>query len=180
MSGIIYKLSIGEHWYIGSTTETLSTRLSNHRTAYKRQVTSEKTYKVYDFILKNGGWDSVVATTIENEIKEEVLHLREQEHIDISNPLCLNSYNVVAPLVPARVPVYARGEKKRETDKAYYEANKERLKKLRMERYKKDKEDPERYARIKETTRNAVVRLKRKMAESSSTIAEKPMGGAGL
>jgi hypothetical protein len=53
-----------------------------------------------------------------------------------------------------------------EYDTAYYEKNKEALKQRRRERWLKDKEDPEKYAKHLKQTREAMARHKQKKALS--------------
>lgn len=162
--GHIYRMLIGDYHYTGSTIETIEHRFRKHQEALKtKQKKSNETYKVYKHILENGGWEAVKIIELESNIPEDKLLQKEDSYINLTDPFCLNTYRAVAKIVPPRTPMYKRGEKKRETDKSYYEANKERLKKQRMERYKRDKEDDAKYERIKEVALNAQTRYSKKM-----------------
>jgi hypothetical protein len=157
--GLVYRLMVGDYHYTGSTIDTLRRRISNHRKAYVGGG-DDHTRKFYKHLKENGGWDVVKVLVLEKDIEESKLKLREQSFINKDDPFCLNAYNAVAPLVPAKVPV--RTPRRKAYDKAYYEAHKEEMKRKRMERYERDKEDPVKYAKILETARKASVRFARK------------------
>lgn len=90
---------------------------------------------------------------------------KEQSYINKDDAFSLNCYNVIAPIIevvktPPKTP---RTDKRKAYDKVYYEANKERLKQLRRERFEKDKSDPERYSKILLGCRNAQKRYTAKV-----------------
>lgn len=158
-TGLVYRLHIGDHHYTGSTVDTIHNRIISHKTSFKGSGECPER-KVYKFIADNGGWDAVKVSVLETDIPEAKLREKENSYISKDDPYSLNSYCVIAPLIPARV--VKRSEPRKAYDRAYYEVHKEELKKRRMERYAKDKADPERYARILETQRAAQTRWKRK------------------
>ena len=46
-----------EHFYIGSTTRNLIRRLLDHKLKSKNPEAENR--RIYEYILKNGGWDKV-------------------------------------------------------------------------------------------------------------------------
>lgn len=113
--GKIYRLLCDDgHYYIGSTTNTLAGRLSNHKQSSKTQ-----TSRVYQHI-NNIGWDNVMIEMIEEfpcDSKDE-LTAKEDTYIKElkSDELCLN-FN--RPNIPP--------EEKKILLKEYYEAHKEEI-----------------------------------------------------
>lgn len=163
--GLVYRLMIGEYHYTGSTSDTIHNRIRHHRIACKKGG-DEQTRKLYKHIVSEGGWDKVKVLILESNIEEDKLSLREQSYINKDDTFCLNSYNVIAPLVRIREPVL-RSDAKKEYDKEYYQNRKEELKRKRMERYEKDKLDPLKKARMLEVARNAQARYNHKKKSDS-------------
>lgn len=113
--GKIYKLQCMDgHYYIGSTTQKLNHRFSNHK-----QSSKSDTSKVYTYI-NSIGWDNVQIELIEDYPcnKKSELNKREDYHIRQSktDELCLNNNGA-----------YLSEEKRKEQKKEYYEANKEAI-----------------------------------------------------
>jgi hypothetical protein len=100
----IYKIVCSDgHWYIGSTKELLIKRLVQHSYMAKKRPEM----KVYKHILSLG-WDNVrieLIKQVESNYLEE-----ETAHINLDDPLCLNSR-----------PSYSTEEERKKKD---YEANK--------------------------------------------------------
>jgi len=156
-TGIVYRLTIDDHHYTGSTLETIHTRVMHHKSAYKSGGDNH-TRKFYQYLVTVGGWDNVKVLVLERDVEEEKLKQREQSYINKDDPLCLNTYNVIAPLVPVVKSTKGRTDEKKAYDKTYYEAHKDEMKKARMERYKQDKADPVKNARLLEVARQAQAR----------------------
>lgn len=138
----------------------------------KSDIANASERKVYKHIENNGGWDMVRISILEKDIPEEKLKTVEQSYINKDNEYCLNSYNAVAPLVQARIPI--RSEARKASDRSYYEKNKEKIKARRMERYNHDKTDPEKIKRIRKKATEAQKRYDLKTAASGR---EKDDGG---
>ena len=114
-NGKIYKIQCCDgHYYIGSTTQKLNHRLSNHK-----QSAKSETSKVYNYINLIG-WDNVQIELIEDYpcSKKSELNEREDYHIRQSkeDELCLNINSA-----------QLTDEKRKEQKKEYYEANKEAI-----------------------------------------------------
>jgi hypothetical protein len=108
--GKIYKITSGDLIYIGSTCEpTLARRLSGHVCSYKRWK-DKKIHKITTsfHVLELGNYEITLIELFPCGSKDE-LTARERFHID--NVVCVNK---VLP-----------GQTQKESDKAYYEKNKE-------------------------------------------------------
>jgi hypothetical protein len=153
----IYKLSIGDQYYYGSTIVGLKTRVRSHQDASKRRPNQ----KLYKAILTGGGWEKVKTEIVETfpfTTKKE-MWLRERTFVRRDDPLCLNCYD------PAPTPRPKRESKRTEArqayDKIYYEHHKEEIKQRRMEYYYNTvKTDPGLLKRHRENCRHAQKRLK--------------------
>lgn len=104
--------------YYGSTTETLSTRMSKHRYNYKQKINTCNSFKLFD---KYGVQDCKIFLVeyYPCNSKEE-LHTKESEYIKNNN--CINKY------IPLR------------TKKEYYEDNIEKIKQQDKEKYKRNRQ----------------------------------------
>ena len=93
MEGKIYRISIGDYFYYGSTKHTLKRRLSSHKSKSKTEIS-----KLYTKI-RELGWDCVKMELIEEYSCETKLQLREREDFFIKpylqNSLCLNEKSAV-------------------------------------------------------------------------------------
>ena len=87
-NGKVYRIRLGDHYYVGSTTMSLDKRLQCHRYMAKKHPH----LKVYTKAVEIG-WVNAVIELIEDyacaDLKE-LLH-RENTHINLSDPLCLNA-----------------------------------------------------------------------------------------
>ena len=79
MKYIIYRISINENIYIGST-QNFKKRFNCHKQKYKEFCNKFKTAKLYQIIFENGGWDNIdygiveefeCESCIESKIREE-------------------------------------------------------------------------------------------------------------
>lgn len=87
----VYRLHCADgHYYVGSTTSSLSTRLQGHKNMSRKEAS-----RVYRHINELG-WDKVSIILIEEFSCESRDQLRRREHeiIQVSrdDPLCLNTY----------------------------------------------------------------------------------------
>jgi hypothetical protein len=86
---IIYKISIGEKYYIGSTKGSLAARLLTH---YKK-ANLFPDRKIYKTIKDLGGWSCCKIEVIKTSAftTKEALLLEEKAFINLEDPLSLNS-----------------------------------------------------------------------------------------
>ena len=127
----IYKLvdMINNYFYIGSTCDSLSKRLCNHR-AMAKIKTEQKVYKYFNDIgFKNVKIILIIAFP-ECKNKDEKLR-KEQEYIDLhwNDEKCLISKNS-----------FLSEEQKNKYNKNYYENNKNKLQ-LKIKEYKENNKD---------------------------------------
>ena len=84
------------HFYIGSTTRNLSRRFLGHKLKSKNPEAENR--RIYEYILKNGGWDKVKIFVIIqlnlNNLSELLIEENKYISTNINNPLCLNSYSL--------------------------------------------------------------------------------------
>ena len=87
MDGKIYKLCVGDHFYIGSTKESMPDRIGKH----KATGLKHPEMRLYKCIAEHGGWGNVIVEVIE-EVSGENLRLKENEHVrkHLDDDLCLN------------------------------------------------------------------------------------------
>lgn len=86
---LIYKIVIGDKFYVGSTKGSLAARLLTH---YKKaQLFPER--KVYKAIAAFGGWHlcSIEVLKTFEFTTNEALRMEEKNYINLVDPLCLNS-----------------------------------------------------------------------------------------
>lgn len=135
----VYKLSIGDYWYVGSTTASLKARIAVHRSNSAKYPER----KLYKHITGAGGWSNVKCEVLkmgENKDKVE-LHTWENEYIRLDDPFCLNMHRAT---LTEEERVEASRRQSREAyhrlaqDPAYLERQRERQKKYYAER----KDDP--------------------------------------
>lgn len=126
--GIVYKLQSTESndCYIGSTTRTLFTRISIHKTGYKRWCNNKELPKCSSFeIFAKGNYEIIRLETIEFKNSEDhkaILSQKEKEWY------YKNKENAVNANVPGR------------TLKEYYIDNKVKILDRCHERYSEDKD----------------------------------------
>ena len=105
--------------YIGSTCKTLSARLSEHKSDYKRYLDGRKNYVTSYKILENDNFDIVLLENLVNCKSKDELHQKERYYID--NMECVNK------VIPGRT--------KKEYMKKHYQENKEQYKEYNKEHY---------------------------------------------
>ena len=105
--------------YIGSTTQKLCARLSQHVANYKDFVNGNRTNVTSFDVIKNKNYDIVLIESVQCGSKEE-LHRRERHFIETLK--CVNK------CIPLR------------TDEEYYEANKDKIKE-REKKYRDSNKD---------------------------------------
>ena len=146
--GFIYRLIVGDNWYIGSTYENTQRRMDAH---YKQgKLTPER--KLYKAVSECGGWKAVrfeIVTTFPFTTKEEMWQ-QENTYIRLDDPKCLNTNRAILTpeeRVEQKREVSSRCKKalylKRKDDPDWIEKERERARIL----YAKQKEDPEFMAR---------------------------------
>lgn len=146
-SSKIYKIidNTNGNIYIGSTTNTLSRRLSEHKSHYKQYLEGKRrNCKSYD-ILANGDYDIILLEKCENITSKDELHARERHYIDTLE--CVNKN------IPGRTKKeYYQNNKEeiKEKVKEYYEDNREKIKQYQKEYikewYEMNKEQLKQYA----------------------------------
>ena len=134
--GKIYKIvcNITGKVYIGSTTQSLASRIAGHRVSFKR-FKKGKTNNITSFqIIEQGDYDIVLIENIACESKDE-LHRRERHFIETLE--CTNKY------IPTRTKkdfYDANRDIILEQKKHYGQANKEQIAEQRAEHYQVNKE----------------------------------------
>ena len=140
MPAILYKLTLGDHWYIGSTTGSLKSRIAVHR-CYTTRYPERKLYK---HIVGAGGWGAVkceVLQTVDEPTLEKLRRL-ETEHIRLDDPLCLNMHRAFTTdeeRAAAARTYSARTYAKHKEDPVYMEQQRAKQREL----YLAKREDPE-------------------------------------
>ena len=127
MIGFVYKIfdNTNGNVYYGSTIETISRRMTHHRSKYKTWVAGNggkcKSFcKSFD-ILKNNDYSYSLVEQVEYENKMELLR---RERFWIENNECVNKL----------IPIRSQDEKieyQKVYDKEYREQNRERIKEYR-------------------------------------------------
>ena len=128
MIGLIYKIfdNTNGNVYYGSTTDTISRRMTGHKAKYKEWVAGKRSNcKSFD-IIKNADYSYSLVEQVECENKMELL---QRERWYIENNECVNRY------IPARTH-----DEKVEYDKEYQERNRERISEYKKEWREKNKE----------------------------------------
>ena len=127
----IYKLvsDATDAIYIGSTTQSLSKRLSKHKSSYKLYVDKKYNYVTsFELFKLESPVHIILIQNFPCENKEE-LHARERYYIE--NESCLNRY------IPGRT--------QQEYKKEYYAINKEQIKAYKKEYRNDNKEEIKTY-----------------------------------
>jgi hypothetical protein len=96
-TAIIYKITIGTKYYIGSTKGSLQARLLTH---YKKaKLFPER--KIYKAISELGGWHrcSIEVLKTSSYTTKEALLLEEKTLFNLSDPLCLNSISAIGQFI---------------------------------------------------------------------------------
>lgn len=134
--GKIYKMFVGDVVYIGSTTQPLVNRLSDHKSEYKRWTNGKSTNCYSNFELYKLGVPKIeLIELFPCNIRKE-LEMREGHFIKEMN--CINK-NIAGRTRKESIDAYRNKEEVKEKQKlymkAYYEANKEKI--LEKNRQKK-------------------------------------------
>lgn len=164
--GKIYKLHIlgnSELVYYGSTIQTISRRIAEHRRAFKSWKNGKSRYTTSYKLLEK---ENVVITLVENYPCNSKFELEARERYYIENNKCVNK------VLPTRTSKEYE-EKRRNTQKrkqymqkyskTYRERNGEKLKKKQKEYYEANKEEIKQ--RVKEYTNNNSEKIKKNQKE---------------
>jgi len=93
--GIIYRLSIGDFWYVGRTTRTFKARYNQHKKACfntrKKQYWCKKYLKFRQLGVKRHNWDEMVKWVIVKDCDNKYLDYYENFFIDLECPLNINT-----------------------------------------------------------------------------------------
>jgi hypothetical protein len=135
-NGKVYKIvcNITGKVYVGSTTQTLSMRLTGHRKEYKRFKEGKRNNVSSFDIIQQGNYDIVLIENVSCESKEE-LHRRERHSIETL--VCVNK---IIPTRTQKEYLEAHKEEHREHMKAYYELHKKGIKEHQKVFYDENKE----------------------------------------
>jgi len=119
---VIYKIVCKDHkiesLYVGHTV-SFNSRKQQHKRTYEA---NKFNYKVYDFIRNNGGWNNWEMIEIEKYPCNDVNEAKARERF---------YYESLNADLNKTIPIVFEDEKihhKKESDKAYSEANKEKIK----------------------------------------------------
>jgi hypothetical protein len=183
MIGYIYKIhcnKTGEDYY-GST--AYKSRISSHKCSTdlnlsKRQCTSRQ-------IIDRNDWEFIIIEEIEFEDKTE-LKIKERYYFD--NFKCINKVTPYATKeeINQRKSERGKSEKGKAEKKAYYEANKEKLKLYGREYYAANKEAVAAQKKVyREANREEINRKKREYHEANKKAlyahkAERIQCGCGV
>ena len=145
-NGKIYRIIIGDLYYIGSTTMELNKRLQSHRYTSKKHPNMRLYKSVVD-------WKDVSIELVEDypcASKIELLQ-RENTHIKLDDEKCLNSR-------PSYQTIEEAKQKEREHNKKYKTEHKEQIKeqrkKYRQNRVLTDEEIEKKREYMREYMRN--------------------------
>ena len=119
--------------YIGSTTN-FKQRKRQHKNCCTKIDNKNYNLNVYKFIRDNGGWDNWDMILLKNVSVNSRLELNKIERE------CYEEYKpTLNKQKPTRTKKEYRNEEMLNYDKSYYQKNKEKLKKRRLERYYENK-----------------------------------------
>jgi predicted GIY-YIG superfamily endonuclease len=127
MKYIIYKISIADYIYIGSTRD-----FKQRKIEHKSRFNKEYTYKVYEIIRENGGWDKCEVIPIEEYECENNTQARiREEYWRREYEAQMNSRKAYISMQEYKEIVK---EPNKERCKKWYEANKDRINEIRREK----------------------------------------------
>ncbi len=96
-TGIIYKLTIGDYFYVGRTKGRFSTRYNSHKKSCfnrRKKTYNSKKYKIIRQLgVKRDNWNQLVKWKIIYNCPMEYLECYERHciYISVNNPFCLNT-----------------------------------------------------------------------------------------
>ena len=140
-NGKIYKIECltTNKIYIGSTTQPLSKRLTNHVSEYKRYLNGKVPYITAFDILKGNNYRIYLIEKYSCDTKEELLS-KEGQYIR-----SLECVNKVIPCRTRKQYKEDNKEKMQEYHKHYYESNKKKINKYYKHYYESNKDKTEQY-----------------------------------
>lgn len=161
IAAILYKLLVGDKWYIGTTIEPIQRRMDSH---YKqgRQTPDRKLYKA---VAEGGGWSNVRCEVLEtfSFTTKEDLWRRENHHIRLDDENCLNSNRAILTAeerLEQRNEIKRRYWKRHSADPDFKAKQNEKQKQL----YERKKSDPEWLERKRAIARESYHRRKELIA----------------
>lgn len=116
MKYIIYKISIADFTYIGSTRD-LKQRKIEHKSSYYNEHHKEHNKKLYQIIRENGGWDCIDITPVEEYECENTQQAKIREEY------WRREYNAQLNMMKA----YRTREEFEQYTKEYYTTNRETI-----------------------------------------------------
>lgn len=147
----LYKLIVGDRWYVGSSRESIQQRMSKH---YQQGIATPDR-KLYKAVAEAGGWKTVKVEILSTPAftSKEDLWREEDKHINLADPLCLNSSRAILTeeeRKQQKKEVSSRCKKalyaKRREDPEWVQKERERVNALHARR----KADPDYLARKRE------------------------------
>lgn len=135
----LYKLIVGEGWYVGSSIQSIQSRMKKHY----RQALATPDRRLYKAVAEAGGWANVkveILTTLSFTSKED-LWKEEDKHVRLDDPHCLNTCRAILTeeeRKDQKNQVKRRCWKKWKEDPEFCERERARQKAL----YEKKKSDP--------------------------------------
>ena len=144
----IYKIVslVDDYYYVGSTTESLSTRLSKHRSSARYNQNHEGRHNSRGANHFNSIDWNVRIILLEEVCCNNIEQLRSKENKYIlafkNDPNCLNVYDAVKNIdkKKEREKQYELIEKQKEHKRMYYKENAEKIKEKVRERNKRNQE----------------------------------------
>jgi hypothetical protein len=139
MKGIIYKLTCNEtgEVYYGSTTLSLNKRMTDHKSKCKQWKEGKFHYVTSFQIIDRGNYSYSLIETVECEDRKQ---LEAKERFYIENNECINKIVVGRTLKESQKEYYeSNKEAILEQQKEYREANKDKKKAYDRQRYLKKK-----------------------------------------
>jgi len=145
MIGLIYKIEsdIDGTFYIGSTTQTLTRRINNHKSKSKEECRKKTPLYAY---FNEYGWEhaNISLLSEHSEVdKEELLRLeRDRINMYIGDPLCLNKCRPLQTADDKKASDREYGRVRRQQMK---DEERERVKQWRLNNPDKRREQTKRY-----------------------------------
>ena len=159
MKYIIYKITIGEYVYIGSTKN-----YTRRKCEHKRKCNKNENILVYNKINELGGWDNVIMIPIEElECDSRIQAVIREEHFRNEYEAKLNTRRCYQP------------EDKKEYDKIYYAENKDMISEKNKIYRDKNKDIISEKAKLNYAENKDIISEKAKLyyAENKDIINEK-------